>query len=73
MKFMRVTLYDAPEGREEWGLINIDSIQMMVVKRHINSVPAPTTLVLTGKEVRVTETIEVIWQRLKQLNDLEEG
>lgn len=73
MKLMRVTLYDAPEGREEWGLINIDSIQMIVVKKHINNVPAPTTLVLMGKEVRVEETIEVIWQRLKELNGLEEG
>ena len=73
MKFMRVTLHDAPEGREEWALVNIESIQMIVIKRHINDVPAPTTLVLTGKEVRVTETIEVIWQRLKQLNGLEEG
>jgi len=61
MKLIRVTLYDAPEGRGEWAWINIDSIQMMVVKRHINNVPDPTTLVLTGKEVRVTETPEEIF------------
>ena len=73
MKFMRVTLYDSPERGEEWGLVNIESIQMITVKGHIKSIPAPTTLVLTGKEVRVTETIEEIWQRLKQLNGLEEG
>jgi uncharacterized protein YlzI (FlbEa/FlbD family) len=67
MKFINVTLYDAPESGGEFGLENIDSIQMIICKRHIKSIPPPTTLVLVGREVRVKESIEEIIQTLEDM------
>jgi uncharacterized protein YlzI (FlbEa/FlbD family) len=71
MNFMRVTLYDQPEGGTKYGWVNIDSIQMILcpTSRHV---APPTTLVLVGREVRVKESIEEIAQSIEDVkSDLE--
>ena len=72
MNFMRVTLYDQPEGGTKYGWVNIDSIQMILcpTSRHV---APPTTLVLVGREVRVKESIEEIAQSIEDMKiDIEE-
>ena len=69
MNFMRVTLHDVPEGGSEWGFVNVDSIQMIICKEHYNRIPIPTTLVMVGREIRVTETIVQIVEELKKMRE----
>jgi len=71
MKCLEVTLYDVAENGTERGWINIDSIQMIISRSHLKSIPPPTTLVLGGRSVRVTETPEEIFNAVAKLTSKE--